>query len=229
MTNPSADFDQRTAQILGRIAAYQAAGKRVFVSSSFQSQSVPLLHIISQCAQPVPVLFLNTGFLFAETHAFKRQLVELLGLEVVDLESPIPKNQQMDGEGKFLYTSDPDRCCYLNKTLPMEKPLIQYDVWISGVRRDQNANRAQLREEEAAPNDTLRYHPMLEWTAREIWAYIRLHKLPRHPLEGRGYLSIGCRPCTHKFEVMDEANMRGGRWSGMNKTECGLHTELISK
>ena len=107
----------------------------------------------------------------------------------------------------------------------MEPLLQQYDVWISGVRKDQNANRSQFEYEQKGKHNTLRFHPMLEWSARLIWQYIREHQLPKHPLETQGYLSIGCEPCTRKPSAED----RDGRWFGMNKTECGLHTDLVGK
>ena len=109
----------------------------------------------------------------------------------------------------------------------MNPLLAEYDIWINGIRADQNSNRKSMREEEEAPFDSIRYHPMLAWTNKMIFDYIREFDLPRHPLDKEGYTSIGCEPCTRKPDL--EMMERESRWFGMNKTECGLHTELIKK
>src|SRR5690606_41203851 len=102
----------------------------------------------------------------------------------------------------------------------------EFDVWMNGIRADQNANRKNMQIEQPAPKDAIRFHPMLDWNMKMIYDYIREHNLPKHPLENAGYMSIGCEPCTRK---MSFENDRGGRWFGMNKTECGLHTDLVKK
>jgi len=107
----------------------------------------------------------------------------------------------------------------------MDHVLQQSDVWISGVRKDQSKTRSKFGKEEAGKHDTLRYHPMLEWDNKMIWKYIHDHNIPHHPLEAKGYFSVGCEPCTAASFSMDED--RDGRWAGMNKTECGLHTDLV--
>jgi len=210
-----------------RIEGYRAAGKRLFATSSFQSHSIPLLHILSRIDRTIPVYFLNTGYLFPETISFADRLGEQLGLTIIGLKPLISKVHQLDDDGHLFFASDPEYCCYLNKVQPLEPVLMQHDVWINGIRADQNANRAVMHEEEPAPHDTLRYHPMLHWTARMIHHYTKDHDLPPHPLEAQGYLSIGCEPCTTKF--LDEGNERNARWFGLNKTECGLHTDLVDK
>jgi phosphoadenosine phosphosulfate reductase len=209
-----------------QIQAYQSAGKKLFATSSFQTHSIPLLHIISEIDKTIPVYYLNTGYLFPETIAFKDQLAKTLGLSFIALESSIPKSQQRDENGQLFFTSDPDYCCFLNKTRPMEPILVSHDVWINGIRADQNANRAGMKVEEKTPQGALRYHPMLHWTAKDIFEYRKEHSLPSHPMEEKGYLSIGCEPCTRKHLEGDE---RTARWFGMNKVECGLHTDLIQK
>lgn len=223
------DFEQLTEEIREDLEGYKARGLKIFASSSLQTNSLPLLHIISRVAPETPVYFLNTGYHFPETLAFRQQVKELLGLNITDLFSAVPKYQQRDDAGRLLFTSDPDYCCYLNKIQPLEPILASHDVWISGVRGDQSKVRAQLKREEKAPNGVLRYHPMLGWTSKMVYDYIREHKLPKHPLEGEGYVSIGCEPCTRKIDVDALLDDRNGRWFGLNKTECGLHTQLITK
>ena len=210
-----------------KIERYRAAGRKLFATSSFQSHSVPLLHIISRIDAGIPIYFLNTGYLFPETIAFAERLGKHLGLTIQGLRPLIPKVHQLDDDGHLFFASDPEYCCYLNKVQPLEPILMQYDVWINGIRADQNENRKAMHEEEQAPHDTIRYHPMLNWTAKMIHQYARAHDLPAHPLEAQGYLSIGCEPCTTKF--LDEGNERNARWFGLNKTECGLHTDLVDK
>jgi phosphoadenosine phosphosulfate reductase len=207
---------------------YKEEDKKVFASSSFQTHSIPMLHIISRLDNSIPIYFLNTGFHFPETLAYRDQIGEEFNLQIMDLHSPITKLNQRDAGGALLFASDPDQCCFLNKTLPMEPILAANDVWISGVRRDQNANRSSFNYETKGAFNTQRLHPMLDWTKQMIWAYIREHDIPQHPLEQFGYESIGCEPCTRKMTLGDE-NERGGRWAGMKKTECGLHTDLIEK
>ncbi len=148
-------------------------------------------------------------------------------LNFTALQSAIPKSQQKDSDGQLLFTSDPDYCCFLNKTQPMEPVLKKYDVWINGIRADQNANRANMNEFEQTPQGAKRYHPMLSWTSKDIFEYRNKYDLPPHPMEEKGYLSIGCEPCTRK--LTNENDERNSRWFGMNKVECGLHTDLVKK
>lgn len=197
----------------------------MFTTSSFQTHSLVMLHIISRVDRSIPVYFINTGYLFPETVAFKDRVAEEFGLTVVDLKPGTPKFMQRDAEGKLMFASDPDYCCYLNKTQPMETVLASFDIWINGIRGDQSAVRKAMQVEQPAPFDTIRFHPMLDWTNREIYAYIKEHDLPRHPLEAQGYISIGCEPCTRKPDP--EMMERESRWFGLNKVECGLHTDLV--
>jgi phosphoadenosine phosphosulfate reductase len=215
------------SEIKAHIIRYRDQGKKIFTSSSFQTHSIPLLHIISRIDPEIPVVFLNTGFHFPETILFRDEIVERFGLKLIDLKPDTPKVMQLGPDGKLLFASDPDRCCHLNKTLPMERILLHYDVWISGIRADQNANRQRIKAEETAPHGVVRFHPFLQWTNKQIYEYRKAHELPRHPLEDKGYLSIGCEPCTRK---LDPENLeREARWFGLNKSECGLHTDLLNK
>ena len=210
-----------------RLCHYQDNGKSLFATSSFQTHSIPLLHMLSELDRGIPVYFLDTGFHFPETRIFRDRIGEQLKLNLLTIESPVPKIAQRDEHSAFLFTSDPDRCCYLNKVLPMEPILMKHDVWISGVRRDQTRHRKDLDSEEQGIHDTLRYHPLLDWTAKMIWEYRQAFDLPEHPLEAKGYLSIGCVPCTRKFQ--EQPDERVGRWAGMSKEECGIHTEFVQK
>lgn len=217
-------MEARIEQIRGRLLDYASRDLKLFSSSSFQTHSLVLLHIISQTEVTVPIFFLDTGYHFPETLEFRDRIVELLALDLRVISSPVSRNLQKDSEGRLLFTSDPDYCCHLNKTLPMDSVLKDFDVWVNGVRRDQSQFRKDLQVEAPAPHGCIRYHPMLEFTKQEIYQYLKKHQLPEHPLDDRGYISIGCEPCTQKWNLGDE---RSGRWKGQNKTECGLHTDLI--
>ena len=200
--------------------------KKIFISSSFQTHSIPLLHIIHRINKNIPVFFLNTGYHFPETLSYKETISRLLGLEIIDILPSTPKNHQKDDKGNLFFTSDPDYCCYLNKIQPLEPILIEYDVWISGVRAEQTENRKTLKLIDQGPFNITRYHPMINWTKNQIRKYIDLYDLPAHPLDYQGYSSIGCIPCTRKMSLstIDE---RSGRWAGLTKTECGLHTQMV--
>lgn len=214
-------------EIKEKIEGYKAAGKKLFTTSSFQSHSLVLLHILSRIDKTIPIYFINTGFHFPETVKFRDEITALFGLNTIDLKSDVPKFMQRDYEGKLLFTSDPDHCCYLNKTQPMDAILRSNDVWINGVRADQSAVRAAMKVEQPSQHGSIRFHPMLDWNAKMIWEYQTEYQLPKHPLEQKGYLSIGCEPCTRKLDP--EMQEREARWFGLNKVECGLHTDLISK
>jgi len=210
-----------------KIERYKGEGKKLFTSSSFQSHSLVMLHILSRIDKTIPVYFINTGYHFPETIEFRDHITELFELNTIDLKSDVPKHMQRDSSGKLLFTSDPDHCCYLNKTQPMDGILRSHDVWINGVRADQSAVRASMKVEQPAPYNSLRFHPMLDWNAKMIWEYQKEYKLPQHPLDLKGYVSIGCEPCTRKLDPgMQE---REARWYGLKKVECGLHTELVTK
>lgn len=215
------------AEITTQIQYYFNKGNKIFVTSSFQTHSIPLLHIIQQANVPVDVLFLDTGYHFPETIAFKNEIADALGLNVIDVRTTRPETDQLDQQGEPLHKSNPDRCCYINKVEPLEPYLQQYDVWINGVRAEQSDQRKRFSIEEEAPFNTIRFHPLLGWSSRQVHQYRREHNLPEHPLEAQGFFSIGCAPCTARFSADD--NNRTGRWYGLAKTECGLHTHLVSK
>ena len=209
-----------------KIDAYRRANKSVFVTSSFQTQSLPLLHIISQLPYKLPVYFLNTGYHFPETLVFRDEVARLLNLEVISVRSYMPRVRQKDYKGRLLFTAEPDYCCYINKTQPTDELLKQYDIWISGVRATQSSVRASMKPEEESKHGAVRYHPMLNWTARMIHEYSKLYQLPVHPLAAQNYFSVGCEPCTTRPDLEASLDDRSGRWTGQNKVECGLHTEL---
>jgi phosphoadenosine phosphosulfate reductase len=221
-------YEHQRSSTIRTLSAFLADGKRVIASSSFQTHSIPMLHMIAEVGD-IPVYFLDTGFHFPETLSFRDDVAERLGLEVISLRSSVTKLAQSTPEHGFLYASDPDYCCYLNKTAPMESIAAAADVWISGVRRDQNENRASFDELMDGPHGCRRYHPMLDWNLDMIDRYIADHDLPTHPLDEQGFVSIGCAPCTRQTSEAALKPGRDGRWVGQAKTECGLHLDLVER
>jgi len=216
-------FEQLSA---GEILAWvwKTFGPKVVASSSFQTQSVPLLHIISQVCPDMPVIFLDTGFHFLETLAFRDELQARYNLNIVVIHPSIGKSQLLAKYGQGLYRHDPDLCCYINKVEPMQRALSGMRAWVSGVRRGQTAHRQNLAVLELQPSGLLKVHPVLDQTEAEQWDYIRRYRLPNHPLFAAGYLSVGCAPCTRP--VTGGEGARSGRWANTEKTECGLHTDM---
>jgi phosphoadenosine phosphosulfate reductase len=209
-----------------KINLYKEQGLKLFTTSSFQTHSIVLLHILSRIDKSIPVYFIHTGYHFPETLKYRDQVAELLGLNLRSVFSTTAKINQRDTSGKLLFASDPDYCCYLNKVAPLEPILAEHDIWINGVRADQGEVRKNFKVEEKAKFGVTRFHPMLDWTGKMIYAYLNEYKIPRHPLEDKGYFSIGCEPCTRKWDL--NMDSRDGRWYGLKKSECGLNTELVN-
>lgn len=202
--------------------AWQEFGGSVAASSSFQTQSAPLLHAIATTVPDMPVLFLDTGFHFPETLAYRDRLSEQLGLNLQVLKPRLGHDGFRRSHGE-LHRKDPDMCCFLNKVQPLEDALSDYGAWVAGVRRDQTASRAGARPLERRRDGLLKLGPMVSWTDADIAVYLHEHDLPSHPLMAQGYLSVGCAPCTRPVTAGEDA--RAGRWAGSAKTECGLHLE----
>jgi phosphoadenosine phosphosulfate reductase len=206
--------------------AIQDSGlERIAIASAFQVEGTALIHMAVGVRPDIPILFLETGFHFAETVAFKERLTELLGLNVVDLTGEHTVEGQTEAFGPRLYERDPKLCCELNKVVPFTRALRGYDAWMTSMRRDSawtRKNTPIVSQTELEPGKTLvKVNPIANWTRRDAWAYLKEHDLPRNPLYDLGYASIGCAPCTRMvFPGEDE---RAGRWAGLLKTECGIH------
>ncbi len=206
-----------------------AAGQfmpRLVMTSSFQTQSVALLHILSRARPEIPVIFLDTGYHFPETLAYRDDLVARFGLNVQDVRPATSQAEQGRQHGDALYRRDPDLCCYINKVEPMQRALRDLDAWMTGIRRDQTAHRASAQPVELLADGRVKVNPLVAWTHKDLWTYINRHELPAHPLFSQGYLSVGCAPCTQP--VGTDGDERAGRWNGSGKTECGLHTDALS-
>lgn len=203
--------------------AVDAFGADLAMTSSFQQQSVVLLHIVSRVAPRLPILFLDTGYHFAETLEFKDQLIEAFGLENVQIIRPaLSQEEQMAQHGPNLPQTNPDLCCYINKVLPLQEAMKQFRAWITGIRRDQSAARTNTPIIDIREDGLAKIAPLAAWTGDDVARYAEFHRLPRHPLYELGYKSIGCAPCTQPIQEGEDE--RAGRWAGHAKKECGLHT-----
>lgn len=199
----------------------------IAMSSSFQTQSMPLLHIMSQIAPDMPIFFIDTGYHFWETLMFRERLAEEWKLNIVDLYRDSRWDVFVHQRMRSLPLEDPNLCCFMHKVQPMQKALKGYKAWISGIRRDQTSVRAHAKILEMQEDGLLKINPLLNWTKKDVQNYIEEHNLPKHPLFERGYRSVGCAPCTIAIGVNDDE--RSGRWAGKGKVECGLHTEMFRK
>ena len=190
--------------------------------SSFGAESVVLLHMAAQIDRSVPVIFLDTEMLFDETLTYQKDVAATLGLTDIRVITPDRAAVlERDNEG-LLHQADVDACCALRKSEPLERALAPFGSWITGRKRYQNGQRAQLPVFEKDPaSQSIKVNPLANWDKDQIASYIWTHQLPKHPLVAKGYPSIGCRPCTHAVGVGEDD--RAGRWKGTEKTECGIH------
>lgn len=207
-------------QTILREALERHAG-RIALVSSFGAESAVLLHMLSEIDRSVPVLFLDTGLLFAQTLDYRKQLAERLGLSDVRDLRPAFRDLATIDPGGVLWKTDTDACCTLRKVVPLDRALEGFDAWITGRKRFQSASRAQLPVIEASGSKT-KINPLANWTQHDLEAYAQRHDLPQHPLVRFGYPSIGCWPCTRPVDAGED--QRSGRWADSEKVECGIHT-----
>lgn len=201
--------------------AWETFRPRIVVTSSFQTQSVPLLYMISKYTPEMPVLFVDTGYHFPETIEFRVRLCKELNLNTIIAkpDPPVSANSNNNGISPF---KDPDTCCMVNKVTPIRKVIQEQDAWVSGIRRDQASTRNQTSFfSYNSFYSVYKISPLANWTSRDIQHFIDKHHLPRHPLWGKGYQSIGCSPCT--LPAISGKGERSGRWTWVDKIECGLH------
>ncbi len=204
-------------------AANELYSGRVALVSSFGAESAVLLHLLSEVDRSLPVIFLDTGRLFAETLEYRTRLVAHLGLTDVRSVTPDPARVLARDPHRALWMTDPDLCCRIRKTEPLARALDGFDAWFTGRKRFQSATRTALGLFEAE-GGRIKINPLANWGADDLKGYMQRHDLPANPLVARGYPSIGCEPCTSRVAPGEDA--RAGRWRGSEKTECGIHTGL---
>jgi phosphoadenosine phosphosulfate reductase len=206
-------------------AAARALPGRLAVVSSFGTESAVLLKFVADVDRSLPVLFLDTLWLFKQTLAYRDLLVAHFGLKDVRTITPSPSDLAQRDPKRDLCFLDRDTCCNVRKVAPLARELEPFAGWISGRKRYHGEERAGLAVVEA-DGRRLKFNPLAAVTVAEIKAVFAAADLPRHPLEAAGFRSIGCVPCTTR--AISGASVRDGRWSGLAKTECGIHTRALS-
>jgi phosphoadenosine phosphosulfate reductase len=208
-------------------AALKTVGRdKLALVSSFGTESAALLKVMSDVDRAIPVVFLDTGWLFPETLSYRDVLIEKLGL--ADVRSIKPADETLlreDSEGELWY-SNPDACCRIRKVEPLARALKPFSAWINGRKRFQGGLRADLPVVEA-DGARLKFNPFANVSREEIEAIFAQAELPPHPLAASGFQSVGCMPCTSRTAPNEDA--RAGRWRGRGKTECGIHTMSASQ
>jgi phosphoadenosine phosphosulfate reductase len=199
--------------------------EKLALVSSFGTQSAALLKVMADVDPSIPVIFLDTGWLFEETLAYRDTLIDRLGLR--DVRSVKPDEAALareDGE-RELWFSDPDACCRIRKVEPLARALKPFAAWLNGRKRFQGGLRADIAAVEA-DGARLKFNPFANVSREEIEAIFKLAELPPHPLAASGFLSVGCMPCTSRSSPDEDE--RAGRWRGRAKSECGIHTTPTS-
>ncbi len=193
------------------------------VTCSFQAEDMAVLHLVLEQQPEIPVLFLDTGYHFAETYAYRDRMAAEWNLNLVNLQARQTVAEQ-EAQFGILNQSAPDRCCGLRKVEPLFAALENYGVWFTGLRREQSPTRAGLQPADnfrlPSGKELRKISPLAVWRNREVWAYLKQNSVPVLPLYDRGYTSIGCEPCTSLPASSDD--LRSGRWGG-HKLECGIH------
>lgn len=207
-------------------SALKTVGRdKLALVSSFGTESATLLKVMADVDPAIPVIFLDTGWLFEETLAYRDTLIATLGLKDVRSIKPAEETLSREDPDRDLWFSDPDACCRIRKVEPLARALKPFDAWLNGRKRFQGSSRADIPvvEDDGA---RLKFNPFANVSREELEAIFARAKLPRHPLVASGFLSVGCMPCTSRTaEGEDE---RAGRWRGRAKTECGIHTMKTS-
>ncbi len=216
--------DASPAEIVAR--ALRTVGRdKLAVVSSFGTESAVLLKIVADVDPAIPVVFLDTGWLFQETLDYRDALIRQLGLRDVRTIHPLPDNLAEQDPDRDLWFSNPDECCRIRKVEPLARALQPFDAWINGRKRFQGGLRADLPVVEA-DGVRLKFNPLANATPEALEAIFKAANLPPHPLVASGFRSVGCMPCTSRSE--DDEDARAGRWRGRDKTECGIHTIATS-
>lgn len=200
---------------------FETFGERHYIACSFQKTSSVTAHMATQINSEARFFYLDTDVLFPETYETRDRLAEHLGIEF-DRFHNLTLEEQAAEHGDELWKSNPDACCGLRKVEPMGRALSSVDCWLAGVRREDSASRAKTPKFARDKRFELwKLNPLADWTERDVWNYIREHRLPYNPLHDQGYPSIGCTHCTKP--VAAGASPRDGRWVGLQKTECGIN------
>ncbi len=202
-------------------AALKTVGReQLALVSSFGTESAALLKVMADVDPSIPVIFLDTGWLFEETFAYRDTLVATLGLTDVRSIKPLDQTLTREDPDRELWFADPDACCRIRKVEPLARALQPFGAWINGRKRFQGGERAGIAVVED-DGEKLKFNPFANISREEIEAIYKAARLPPHPLVASGYFSVGCMPCSSRAAPGEDA--RAGRWRGRSKTECGIH------
>jgi phosphoadenosine phosphosulfate reductase len=218
------DYETLTAEELADQVVREAAGAPICLTSSFQTEDMVALHMLRRHMPDVPVIFLETGYHFAEVLAYRDRMAAEWGLNLVNA-MPLTTLAEHEAQFGLLHIVQPTECCKIRKVEPLMRSLEPFDWWFTGLRREQSPTRAGLRKVEDHKTPTgkqmKKVSILADWKMEQVNAYADAHAIPRLELYARGYTSIGCEPCTAIPE--SGADARSGRWGG-KKLECGIHT-----
>lgn len=210
------------------------AGRRIVLSSSFGMEGCALIDMCDKAVKefsldPITVAYIDTGFFFPETHSLRKKLTERYdSLDFVAWETDVSIEEQAKNYGNELWKNNPNLCCHIRKVVPMKQNVVNYDVWITALRRSQTKSRANT---EVVSWDwkyqILKFCPFASWSRGDVWKYIQENDVPFNQMHLQGYPSVSCFHCTRPVEgSTPDSDVRDGRWAGKNKDECGLHFNI---
>ncbi|ALC84107.1 MULTISPECIES: phosphoadenylyl-sulfate reductase [Bacillus] len=203
--------------------AYSHYGENLVYACSFGIEGIVLIDLISKVKKDATIVFLDTGLHFKETYETIDRVKERYpDLNIVLKKPSLTVEEQGNIHGDNLWERDPQSCCHIRKILPLQEVMAEYPAWISGLRREQSPTRKNtnfLNKDDKF--QSIKVCPLIHWTWKDIWRYTSKHELTYNVLHDQGYPSIGCAPCTNPAFTAED--LRSGRWTGSNKTECGLH------
>jgi len=225
MTDWVFEANSRAVAALEFLYSRLAGARSYCITSSFQAEDMVVLHMVRQIDPRIPVIFLETGYHFPETITYRDRMVSEWNLNLINVGAELTVVQQ-EAQFGILHQTAPDRCCAIRKVEPLFRALGEYEIWVTGLRRQQSKSRANLQPGESftlpSGHTLAKLNPLAEWTTREVWRYASIQGISLLPLYQQGYTSIGCAPCTSL--PFDPSDPRSGRWSG-RKLECGIHIQ----
>ncbi|MCQ4088825.1 phosphoadenylyl-sulfate reductase [Saccharibacillus sp. JS10] len=219
-TTKAEELESLSAQEVIRFATEQYSS--LTFACSFGAEDVVIVDMLQQISPSTEIFYLDTDFHFQETYDTRDQMMKRYNLDFVRVSPLITPEEQAIQHTSELWKADPNLCCNIRKVEPLTRNLSRYDAWITGIRRDQAPTRANSKKVEYDYKfGLMKFNPLADWTSEDVWAYIRDNRIIYNPLHDRNFPSIGCEQCTR--QVMPGEDPRAGRWSGNDKTECGLH------
>jgi phosphoadenosine phosphosulfate reductase len=202
--------------------AVETFGRKLTMATAFGAEGCCLIHMLANIDPDVRIFNLDTGYQFQETLDLRERIRDRYGIAVEMVRPELSVAEYEAEHGGPLYRIRPDQCCHDRKLVPLRKAVVGYEAWISAIRRDQTSDRARAEVVQwDAKFNLVKVNPLLNWSKKDVWAFIFKHEVPYNPLHDQGYPSVGCWPCTQA--VREGEDERAGRWAGTLKKECGLH------